>query len=368
MALSRARIAVFSVAAISLTLVWLFVGEREGALPMLGSFVDTFSSANLTATMTNSTSSSPAKESPAWGIEELWEGNTSRQKSLAAQSAVLAKNLQKMHQAPREWLQTERPDPKQISVVYLLLGLATGERPVWASDADIFMPFNPPKTCPTCPASALKFDSSHEYSNAPKAWWCAQRYYMEALERLTIQHPSANWYFLADADTVVFPHVLQSMMRLLDLVLVDTEDLYMGHGRDLAIGRFIMSGGGVLLRGRTLRRLAGSRKLRDCGRRHLNGTWCWRHLDWVIADCLREVDIHPRGHPAFQQFATKCSGCCRSDSVACHPYKVKADQEKVVEKHSSADTSQLTADWAMPCNGEEYRWMQSKQSICSSRK
>mmetsp|Transcript_145999 Transcript_145999/g.468164 ORF Transcript_145999/g.468164 Transcript_145999/m.468164 type:complete len:261 (+) Transcript_145999:173-955(+) len=207
---------------------------------------------------------------------------------------------------------------------------------------------------------------SARYLNAPKAWWCAQRYYMDALSKLVSSFPSASWYFLADADTVVFPHVLHPMLRLLDEVLVDTEDLYMGHGRDLSIGRFVMSGGGVLLRGRTARRLAGTGQWRRCFKENLNGTWCWRHLDWVLADCLREVGITARGHPGFQQFVTRCSDCCRPESVACHPVKDKAAQKQLVAKHRGIDTSRFLADWAMPCNDNEYRWDQSKKSICDS--
>merc|ERR1719330_415396 len=177
-----------------------------------------------------------------------------------------------------------------------------------------------------------------------------------------------QYYFLADADTVVFPETLNALLRLLEHeVLSQSDDLYMGHGRDLSIGRFVMSGGGVLVRGRTLRRAAFGGTLQGCSREHLNGSWCWRHLDWVLADCMRKVEVKARGHPAFQQFANKCE-CCKPPAVACHPFKDMAKQRSLIAEHRRFEVSRLSAAWASPCPDGSYRWSQSRQSICERPK
>jgi len=251
------------------------------------------------------------------------------------------------------------------SVAYLVLGLTPGARPSWASQEDTIFPFVPPKRCPSCPLSAHKFSTSNEYTKAPQAWWCAQRYYMEALDTLAKTHSDKHYYFLADADTVVFPEALQAMVNLLEhAVLEPADDLYMGHGRDLSVGRFIMSGGGVLIRGRTLRRAAFGGTLQHCAREHVNGSWCWRHLDWVLADCLRLIDVPAHGHEGFNQFINKCD-CCKPPAVACHPVKDKERQRALSARHKRYEVSQLKAAWAQPCPDNAYKWGQSKQSLCT---
>jgi len=256
------------------------------------------------------------------------------------------------------------------SIAYLVLGLGPSERPVWAAADDQIVSFDPPKTCPKCPPGAKKFRSSNEYRSAPEAWWCAQRFYMAALERLLQRFPASPWYLLADRDTAVFPSILQAMVDVLDAqVLSADEDLYMGHGRILAIGRFIMSGGGVLLRGLTLRRLSESGKLASCQERHAEGDWCWRHLDWVLADCLRETGVVARGHEAFQQFISKCGEeCCKLPSVACHPLKNESDVRRQMAKQLSFDATTVTADWASPCDDHRYHWHQSRESTCDRQR
>lgn len=250
------------------------------------------------------------------------------------------------------------------SIAFLVLGLKPGDRPPWASAEDDIMPFQPPKDCPPCPAWAPKFGTSNEYKKAPKGWWCAQRYYMHALDNLAKSHSDKQYYFLADADTVVFPEALHAMVRLLEHeVLGPSDDLYMGHGRDLSIGRFVMSGGGVLLRGRTLRRAAFSGTLQSCAREHINGSWCWRHLDWVLADCMRKLDVAAQGHEAFQQMVHKCA-CCQPPAVACHPVKELGQQRSLGAEHRFFEVSRLTAAWAAPCQDRSYLWGQSRQSLC----
>merc|ERR1711884_64972 len=109
------------------------------------------------------------------------------------------------------------------------------------------------------------------------SWWCAQRTLVSLLE-LVQRFPVADYYMLLHSDTVVFRGNLEILLRVLDReVLRDAEDLFMGHGRLLSkeLGPFIMAGGGVLLRGLTLRRLVADGLLSQCAERQLQGDWCW---------------------------------------------------------------------------------------------
>jgi len=92
------------------------------------------------------------------------------------------------------------------------------------------------------------------------------------LARLMKEFPGKDYYFLADADTLVFPDTLDAMTTLLEKeVLSKDEDLYMGdvqcyqdqcHGTSCPCKNpFVASGGGVLLRGKTMRKLKKSGKL-----------------------------------------------------------------------------------------------------------
>jgi len=201
---------------------------------------------------------------------------------------------------------------------------------------------------------------------------------------------------------MIFSHRLRAMLAHLEYgILGPSDDLYMGHGYagEPQVPKFIMSGGGVLLRGRTLRRLKSSGLLQRCAKKHLRGDWCWHHLDWVLGECLLEIGVQPVGHPSFQQFINVCPRCCDEKSIACHPVADKATLTDIESKrgrklryvpaHSAKDIWQLqkekmqlgdvlerqqqlfqntdfalSEEWAKYC--ETYAWMSSHRSRCLS--
>ena len=101
-------------------------------------------------------------------------------------------------------------------------------------------------------------------------WWCAQRGHLLGVQRLVSTIPDADFYLLLDADTQVFPRAMGLLLVLLEQrILQPHEDLYAGHlmhpafvslhpDYPLKLQPFIGTGGGALLRGRTLRRLNAS--------------------------------------------------------------------------------------------------------------
>mmetsp|Transcript_14276 Transcript_14276/g.50115 ORF Transcript_14276/g.50115 Transcript_14276/m.50115 type:complete len:701 (+) Transcript_14276:88-2190(+) len=258
---------------------------------------------------------------------------------------------------------------KQIpTVAFLVLGYKNSPRPVWTTAEDKVLIYSPPMTCNQCPHSAQQIKgASAKYINAPLQWWCAQRNYLVGLEQLPKHYPNADFYFLADVDTAVFRESLAALMSLLQHeVLGPSEDAYMGHGYDLSgngIGKIIMSGGGVLLRGRTLRKLGETGMLRWCIEESLRGAWCWHHLDWVIAECLLKINVTAQGHPAFQQNSCHMHG--DAGAVSCHPAKRRKVQYQLLKVHRQRfqlGKLRLNASWARPCMG--YDWRYDLQSLC----
>jgi len=232
----------------------------------------------------------------------------------------------------------------------------------------------PPRQCPPCLEHAKKSVASGPYQEAPDAWWCTQRSYLYGLSQFLAIHPDKDYYFLADANTAIFPLALRAMMQYLDFqVLKPTDDLYMGHGfnlknmgPELPFQKFIMSGGGVLLRGLTLRRLAATGVLEECAEEVYNGTWCYHHLDWFIGECLSKIGVYPQGHPAFQQHIGFCKEypppwhCCHEAAVACHPVEEGLEMLNMIRMHTNylaRNLHTLSAAWATPCKDENFEWM-----------
>jgi len=279
-------------------------------------------------------------------------------------------------------LETEEVVIPGPSVAYLILGYEDSTRPVWSSKSDDMYIFVPPALCPGCPDYANKSLASGPYLNAPETWWCTQRTYLMALSEFLIQFPDKDYYFLVDANTVVFPRALKTMMSHLDAhILGPHEDLYMGHGftlenyPDVGLGRFIQSGGGVLLRGLTLRRLASSGTLSECIEEVYNGTWCWHHCDWILGECLRAINVFPQGHPSMQQHKDFCWEypepwrCCHEAAVGCHPVDLGEPMRQMVKMHAEylEGNPDALADpgWARPCADDAYEWRWRGWSVVS---
>jgi len=201
----------------------------------------------------------------------------------------------------------------------------------------------------------------------PDAWWAAQRQYMRSIEALISNHPHADYYMLVDADTFVFPSKLHALLAMLESETLDPDDdLYMGHAISPLQGAsevpaFIMTGGGALLRGRTLRKLRDFNVLDQCAKNQLHSR-CWWHCDWVLGDCLSKVGVKPVGHTGFQQFVDRSPAACNSDSIACHPVR-SLDQETMLSDHANHTATPLTKTLAEIC-GKSYNYMSANISTC----
>jgi len=172
--------------------------------------------------------------------------------------------------------------------------------------------------------------------------------------KLLIEHfPQADYYFLADQDTVVMPNNFRRMLFLLENhILPSHADLYVGHknAAEKGIPPFIMTGGGALLRGGTLRKLQGS--LETLSERSLRGDLCWYHLDWVLGKSLKEKGVRATAHEAFQQYSDR--GGCSNMSVSCHPVRLEAAQQRMIQELSIVMPDKLNSSWAAPCPDRLY--------------
>eukprot|EP00931_Biecheleriopsis_adriatica_P116728 TRINITY_DN92338_c0_g1_i1.p1 TRINITY_DN92338_c0_g1~~TRINITY_DN92338_c0_g1_i1.p1 ORF type:complete len:634 (+),score=81.76 TRINITY_DN92338_c0_g1_i1:91-1992(+) len=264
------------------------------------------------------------------------------------------------------------PAASAPSVVFHIFGYAN-ETPPWAEGEEVNV-FAPEQDFPQgrhCEKYAKPLHWSRQWE--PPAWWAAQRQYLPSLESLLEKHPDGDYYFLADADTLVFPRNLHTLVAYLeDEVLDKDDDLYMGHGlwfhpfnADF-LSPFIMSGGGVLVRGRTLRLLNSTGSLHACATAALS-LQCWHHCDWTLASCMARIGVKATGHTGFQQFVDKCPGCCTDDSIACHPVRDMKAQVSMLETQLSrqgpAQVKPLTKHLAESC-GKNYAWEGSTGSFC----
>eukprot|EP00927_Polykrikos_kofoidii_P028503 TRINITY_DN24877_c0_g1_i1.p1 TRINITY_DN24877_c0_g1~~TRINITY_DN24877_c0_g1_i1.p1 ORF type:complete len:290 (+),score=33.33 TRINITY_DN24877_c0_g1_i1:149-1018(+) len=224
------------------------------------------------------------------------------------------------------------------SVAFHVLGYANMSRPVWARERDQVHMFAPNQSCHGCPRTVVKPKFSN--SRFKSEWWCAQRNYLPSLVDLVTKHPKELEHVVLNAD----------------------DDLYLGHGfrnHNNSVPAFVMTGGGALLRGTTLRRLVQGGHLQRCIDR-VKTDWCWHHLDWSLSECLLDIGVTPRGSPAFQQFLGLCRTCCRDNRrVSCHPVKDMGRQRLMVGEHQSvASMVALGArdrSWAHPCKVYDFR-------------
>jgi len=194
-------------------------------------------------------------------------------------------------------------------------------------------------------------------------WWCAQRTHLRGLKRLLAAFPGSDWYLLADADTLVFPHALRVLLVALDYLLSATEELFTGHIQLTPVKHstaYIGSGGGCLIRGGTLRRLNSSGVLSSFMARQRAGDLRWQPLDWTLAEAMNSIGIKPRGHAAFQHMSPDNwprDSWCDTSRVACHLEKAsKQEAEAILGLQSSmglaawaAKTESAVWKWAQPC-------------------
>jgi len=185
---------------------------------------------------------------------------------------------------------------------------------------------------------------------------------------LTRTYPSADYYMLADQDTMVFRAELARLLNLLEHeVLHPSEDLYTGHYCFEYVPvvalpvflPFICTGGGVLLRGHTLRRAIREGSFEKVIEQQRTGNRCYWHADWVLGVALQMSGVQPKGHSAFQQFVYALpANACGNVSVACHKFD-RTVQEGMVRSHRVSGPA-LTPEWAAPCEHvTSFHWVSS---------
>jgi len=255
----------------------------------------------------------------------------------------------------------------QIKVAVLVAyGDEHTERPKWAPEYYSVHIYLPPKTCKVCHPLAQALPNST--MNAPMSWWCAQRFYMNALYKFVDTEPHADYYFLQHSNTMVFPVSFAAMLENLDAGMGAKEDLFMGHATeaDPGMARYVQSGGGTLIRGCTMRRLRYDANMAFCSERAYQGEWCWHHMDWVLADCFRAVGVAARGHANFNQGRH----CGDPKVVTCHP--VPSLWEQIAMMQSTSAMQQQRAHepgffspmWAYPCADASYDYSNFRESVC----
>lgn len=196
-------------------------------------------------------------------------------------------------------------------------------------------------------------------SKEKSTWWCVQRQFPLGLMHLVHVAPNAKWYMTSDDDTIVFPRSFGMLIRTLDARLGATEDLYTGHmmhrqiHRDekLALGDFIATGGGALVRGITLRKLYNDGVLIRLSKSAQHGELRFVALDQALGYAMNEAGIRGRGHTAFQQFLG-VGGCDPQKHVACHPFKsvMRGRSLKLKERGIRFHSWKLCEYGSMPSN------------------
>jgi len=207
--------------------------------------------------------------------------------------------------------------------------------------------------------------------SAVPGWWAAQRQFMTSLKSLLSKHPAADYYMVVDDDTMVLRHNLQTLITSLERDVLDpNEHLYMGHAvlhPELQIP-YVMSGGGVLLRGGTLR-LLDQQGLLDSYALRATRDLCWHHFAWQLGGALAEIGVKALGHPGFQQSMQDCTTCCHSGSVACHPFKDRALQETLLATYAKQEgilkPMKLSKHLAEAC-GKNYSWHEQRSECGAS--
>jgi len=268
---------------------------------------------------------------------------------------------------PPEVTNSSTLEARVPTVAFLILGYNNSIYPLWVTPADKVLIYVPPPTCFGCPPSVkCNPKASGPYVDAPEAWWCAQRMYLLGVQELLEKFPDVEYYFFADVDTVVFRESLTTLIQLLEYeVLKEGEDLYAGqgltldHAGDPTLGKFIMSGGGLVVRGLTLQKLLKNGTLDKCIEA-MRGPWCYHHADWVLGECLATVRVQPTGHKAFHQY--DCDDYTSETMVACHPVKRRTVQRRMLQNRSETNSRtpwrrrpRLGKSWARPCRKYDWR-------------
>ena len=188
------------------------------------------------------------------------------------------------------------------------------------------------------------------WRNRSSAWWCAQRTYFTGIKHMLSRFAHASFYLLVDADTKVSIEAAHDKVDHLRASLPAEADVYRGDIAEMPVrplpsstASFVMTGGGALLRGTTLRRLNSSGAMARCSAEQWHGMFYWWHLDWVLAECLAQIHVTAVGDPDFRQQSSPGSGrggckVGRGASVTCHGVATAATAVTYIAMADSAKT------------------------------
>jgi hypothetical protein len=247
---------------------------------------------------------------------------------------------------------------KKMNIAFMVLGMPGSkvEDIAWATKeiAESTLLYIPNQHCDREVSPAIKI-SNIAWSTHPGSWWCAQSEYLRAVLAVVQQFPNADYYFLADSDTLIFTVQLQRLVDILDHdILKPQDDLYMGHVweaniYDEHVSKFdiIMSGSGVVVRGRTLRRAVQEGVVKRVHAQMTKDKLVHWHADWAVAECMRLIGVQPLAHEGFQQFANEQG--CPLLAVACHKYNNQIQRQIINSRRPLFSVSIQDVDWAAPC-------------------
>lgn len=122
-------------------------------------------------------------------------------------------------------------------------------------------------------------------------WQLAQPRYLLGLEALTKKFPNADWYFVADSDTFVFPRRLQR--GLLTQYPAQKRAVALGTRWQKRVGKgelepCLLGGSGTVISAEAIRQVNVS----DCvEKQDSNPKWNKLASDWRVARCFNQAEV-----------------------------------------------------------------------------